>query len=63
MTYFVNTIRAASEPKNSNQALTLFEICYIKIPSYKNIVTQTIKVCKCLKYKKNEMETPYISKI
>ena len=33
------------------------------MPSIKNIVTQTIKVCKCLKYKKPETETPYISKI
>ena len=31
------------------------------MPSIKNFVTQTIEVCKCLKYKKTE--TPYISKI
>ena len=28
--------------------------CYIKMPSIKNIVTQTVKVCKCLKYKKQK---------
>ena len=33
------------------------------MPSIKNIVTQTIKACKYLKYKKTETETPYISKI
>ena len=33
------------------------------MPSYKNIFTQIIDVCKCLKYKKLKMETPYISKI
>ena len=31
--------------------------------SIKTIITQTFKVCKCLKYKKTKMETPYISKI
>ena len=36
---------------------------YVILPSYKNIVTQTSKVCKCLKHKKTEMETPFISKI
>ena len=36
---------------------------YVKMPSYKNIVKQTIKVCKCFKYKNSETEIPYISKI
>ena len=35
---------------------------YIKMLSIKNIVTQTIKVSKCLKYKKTETKTPYTSK-
>ena len=33
------------------------------MPSYKNIVTHTFKVCKCLKIIKLKMESPGIGKI
>ena len=32
------------------------------MPSIKNIVTQTIKVCKCLKYKKQKRKHPILVK-
>ena len=35
----------------------------MKMPSYKNIGTQIITVCKCSKYRKTETETPFISQI
>ena len=38
-------------------------MCYIKMPSHKNIVTQKFKVCKCLKIIKLKTEAPCISKI